>query len=96
MWHLVHIRGNGLGMAMVVATGLIAGLGSLVLKLSDALVMLAVGVALIAMDLIVRLFYRQVPGWLMKREYGGYFFFVPVWILGVVVIAVNLVNVFIK
>jgi hypothetical protein len=32
----------------------------------------------------------------MKREYGGYFFFVPVWILGVVVIAVNLVNVFIK
>jgi hypothetical protein len=89
---LLPIRGNALGLAMVVATGAIAGLGSLVFHLADALVMGAVGIALIVMDLLIRLRFRAAGGWLTKSEFGGYFFFVPMWVLGIVIIIVNVVN----
>ena len=89
---LIPIRGNGLGLAMVVATGVVAGLGSLVFRLGDALVMGAVGVALIAMDLLIRLRARPAHGWLTRSEHGGYLFFVPVWVVGVVMVGVNIMN----
>jgi hypothetical protein len=92
---LIPIRGNALGLAMVVVTGLVAGLGSFVFRLGDALVMGSVGVALIAMDLLIRLRARPAAGWLTRSENGGYFFFVPVWVVGIVMIIVNIINVFI-
>lgn len=92
---LIPIRGNALGLAMIVATGLIAGVGALLLHLDDALVMIAVGVALIVMDLLIRLTVRQAQGWLTRPEFGGYLFFVPIWVVGIAIILINLINVFV-
>ena len=89
---ILHIRGNALGLAMIVVTGAIAGVGGLVLHLADAIVMGAVGLALIAMDLLIRLSSRTAPGWLTRREFGGNLFFLPIWVVGLVVIAANIVN----
>ena len=89
---MYHIRGNPLGVAMFVAGGVIAGIGGFVFKLGDAPTMIMVGIALILMDLIIRLRVRSQPGWLMSKQLGGYFFFVPVWILGIFVVVINVLN----
>ena len=88
----MFIRGNALGLAMVVVTALIVALGSFVFKLPDAVVMISVGVALIAMDVLIRLRARPAEGWLTKSQFGGYFFFFPVWGVGVLMIIANVVN----
>jgi hypothetical protein len=90
---LLSIRGNTLGLAMIVATGAIAGLGGLVLKLPDALVMSAVGGALIVMGVIIRWRARPAPGWLTQSQFGGYLFFVPAWGTGLVIMVANVISV---
>ena len=89
---MLHIRGNALGIAMFVIGGVIAGVGGFILKLGDAPIMIMVGVALLLMDLIIRWQVRNQAGWLMSKQLGGYFFFVPVWILGILVIIINILN----
>ncbi len=89
---LLPIRGNALGLAMIVATGAIAGIGSLAFKLGDALVMLSVGGALIVMDLLVRLRFRPATGWLTQSQFGGSLFVAPVWGVGILIIVINIVN----
>ncbi|MBN8583168.1 MAG: hypothetical protein J0L96_21065 [Anaerolineae bacterium] len=89
---MIHARGNVLGIIMFIVGGVIAGVGGFVFKLGDATVMIMVGTALFLMDLIIRLRVRNQKGWLMSKLLGGYFFFVPVWILGVIVIVVNTLN----
>lgn len=88
----LSIRGNALGLMMFVAGGVIAGVGSFVLRLGDVPVMLMVGVALITMDLLFRVRVRPAPGWLMQPQFGGFLLFVPVWIAGLAVIGINIVN----
>jgi len=89
---MVHSRGNVLGVIMFVIGGVIAGIGGLVFKLGDAPIMIMVGVALFLMDMVIRLRVRTQPGWLMSKQMGGYFFFIPVWLLGLFVIAINIIN----
>jgi hypothetical protein len=89
---LLHIRGNALGLAMVVLGGVIAGVGSLVLRLGDATVMLMIGLAVIASDLIIRLRSRALPGWLTRSEYGGILFFLPMWVIGMIAVAGAIAN----
>lgn len=91
---LLPIRGNALGLAMIVVTGAIAGIGGLVFKLADALVMISVGIALIVMDMLIRLRSRPAPGWLTNSQFGGFLFFVPMWGVGLLMIIVNLVSTF--
>ena len=93
---LLRIRGNALGIAMLVATGAIAGIGGLVLKLGDAIVMISVGAALILMDLLIRFRSRPVAGWLTQSQFGGYLFFLPIWGAGILVIVINIVNTLLK
>ncbi len=90
---LIHFKGNLLGFAMFIVAALVAGAG-LVLKLPDAPVMIAVGIALIFMDMIIRLQSRPNQGWLTAKAQGGYLFFIPVWALGIVVIVINIINTF--
>ncbi|HRK88519.1 MAG TPA: hypothetical protein PK152_05250, partial [Anaerolineales bacterium] len=80
------------GVIMFVIGGVIAGIGGLVFKLGDAPIMIMVGVALFLMDMVIRLRVRTQPGWLMSKQMGGYFFFIPVWLLGLFVIAINIIN----
>ena len=89
---MLHVRGNALGLIMFVIGGVIAGVGGFIFKLGDAPIMIMVGVALFLMDMIIRLRVRNQPGWLMSKALGGYFFFVPVWILGILVIILNILN----
>jgi hypothetical protein len=96
MMTLLRIRGNALGFAMIVASALVAGVGGFVLHLADAPVMIGVGISLILMDLFIRLRSRPAPGWLTQSQWGGYLFFVPVWVVGIVMIVVNIVNLFVN
>ena len=89
---MLQSRGNVLGVIMFVIGGVIAGIGGLVFKLGDAPIMIMVGVALFLMDMVIRLRVRTRPGWLMSKQLGGYFFFIPVWLLGLLVIALNIIN----
>lgn len=77
---------------MFVVCALPALVGGLLLRLPDPIVMGFVGVALIAMDMVVRIRNRKQSGWLMKKELGGYLYFIPVWIFGIFVIILNIVN----
>lgn len=90
----MDIRGNALGILMFVFAGAVAGVGSLILRLPDALVMVAVGLSVIGMDMAVRVRSRGTRGWLTRKSTGGYLFFIPAWGFGLVVIALNIVNLF--
>ena len=87
----MFIQGNMLGLMMFVTCGLVA-IASLLLKLPDAVGLIGLGLALSLMDIIVRLRSRTLPNWLMSKEIGGYLYFIPAWIGGLVVIAINLIN----
>lgn len=89
---MIRVRGNVLGFAMMVASALVAGVGGLVLRLADPLVMMGVGLALVLMDLLIRWRSRSTAGWLTQRQLGGYLFFAPVWVVGILVIVINVVN----
>ena len=89
---LIPIRGNGLGIAMFVLAGLLIIPASMLLRVRNLPTMIAVGCVLILMDMLFRLCQRTQAGWLTKRELGGYFFFLPVWVLGLVVIGANVIN----
>lgn len=97
IWRLMmFIQGNLLGFLMFIAGGVIAAVGSLLLKLPNAPVMIAIGMALTGMDLFLRTRERDKQGWLTQKQYGGYLYFMPVWIFGVVVIVVNIINASVK
>jgi hypothetical protein len=89
---MIWIRSNSWGLAMFVVGGLIAGVGSFILKIDDAPVLMSVGASLIVMDAISRVRFRNQPGWLLRRQYGGYLFYVPMWLIGSVVFAANLLK----
>ncbi|MCU0481178.1 MAG: hypothetical protein MUE54_08195 [Anaerolineae bacterium] len=86
------IYGNGLGILMFMMCALPALVGGLLMRLPDPIVMGFVGVMLVAMDMVIRIRNRNQTGWLMKKELGGYLYFIPVWVLGVFVIILNIVN----
>ncbi|WP_339375568.1 hypothetical protein [Pseudanabaena sp. UWO311] len=87
---ILLIRGNILGLLMFVAVSPIALIGGFLLKLADPITMCCVGVALVAIDLLVRFRSRPSKGWLTQREFGGTLFFLPVWAFGIVVVCLNI------
>jgi len=89
---MIWIRSNAWGLAMIVVGGLIAGVGSFVLKIADTPVLMGVGLALIVMDVIVRVRFRHQPAWFVRQESGGHLWFVPIWLIGTVVLAANLLK----
>ncbi len=88
----MFIQGNKLGLLMFVICGLVAGGGGFLLKLPDVVTMIGVGLALFLMDIIVRFRSHGFPNWLMSKEVGGYLYFIPAWIGGIVVIAINIIS----
>ena len=89
---LIPIRGNMLGIALFVIAGLLAGLLSLVFKLPNATTMIGVGLFLLVIDLLIRAASRSKKGWLFQRELGGYLFFVPIWLFGIIVVIANVIS----
>jgi hypothetical protein len=87
------IQGNIVGFLMFIATGVIVVIGAFVLKLPNPVVMISAGLALIIIDLVMRLLRRNNQGWLMGKKFGGYLYFAPVWIFGIIVILLNVINV---
>lgn len=86
------MNGNLFGFGMVVLSALLIALPGYLLKLPNAAVMIGVGALLVAADTVIRLMNRGKERWLFNSETGGYLFFVPVWIFGIVVIIANLIN----
>ena len=90
------IQGNLIGFGMFVIAGIVIAIGHFLLKLPDIAVMISGGIALIVVDLFLRLMKKNNQGWLMGKNFGGYLFFAPVWIFGIIVIGINVINFFIK
>lgn len=88
------INGNLVGFGMFVVAAVLIAIGSLVLKLPDAPVMIGAGVLLIVVDMALRLTKMKNAGWIWRKEFGGFLFFIPVWIFGIAVIALNVINIF--
>ena len=88
----MFIQGNKLGLLMFIICGLVAGAGGFLLKLPNPVTMIGVGSALTLMDIIVRLRSHTLPGWLLSKDLGGYLYFIPAWIGGLVVIGINLIS----
>jgi len=86
------IQGNLIGFGMFIIAAIVIALGYFVFKLPDAAVMIGGGLALIVIDLIARLIKKNNQGWLMGKNFGGYLFFAPVWIFGIIVIVINVIN----
>ncbi len=86
---MLIVRGNWLGLGMFVVGGIVAGIGGFLLKLGDTKTMIAVGVVILLLDLGFRLSAIGQANWLFAKKTGGFFFFVPVWILGAFVIVLN-------
>ena len=76
---------------MFVTCGLVV-IAALIMKLPDVVGMVGVGSALFLMDMIVRLRSRIVPNWLLSKDVGGYLYFIPAWIGGLVVITINILS----
>jgi hypothetical protein len=89
---MLPIKGNMLGILMVCICALPAFVGGFLFKLPDPIVMGFVGITLIAMDMTLRITNRKQTGWLMKKELGGYLYFIPVWIFGIFVVILNIIN----
>jgi hypothetical protein len=88
------INGNLVGFGMFVFAAVIIGIGSLLLKLPNAPVMIAAGAVLIAIDMVLRMTKMKNTGWIWRKEFGGYLFFAPVWIFGIIVVAANVIQLF--
>lgn len=89
------IQGNLVGFGMFIISAVFVAIGSLILKLPNPVVMITAGSVLILIDLILRFLKRNNPGWLMGKGFGGYLYFAPVWVFGVIVIIINIINVFV-
>lgn len=83
------VNGNALGIFMFMLCGLVAGVGGGILRLSNPVVMFGVGLALLLMDGITRWKQRTQRGWLWREKLGGSLFWLPVWILGILVMLLN-------
>ncbi|HQU84176.1 MAG TPA: hypothetical protein PKY59_13660 [Pyrinomonadaceae bacterium] len=92
----MFLQGNLLGFGMFVATALIVVVGKFVLNLPDVIVMSAAGAGLVLIDLIFRILNRANKGWLTGKQFGGYLYFAPVWIFGIIVILINVINFFVN
>ncbi|MBL8120631.1 MAG: hypothetical protein JNJ78_24120 [Anaerolineae bacterium] len=90
---MVMVNGNLLGLFMFIVCGSIALVGGLFLRLPDPVIMISIGLALICMDLIIRLRNRLQDRWLFGKQTGGYLFFIPTWIMGIIVIIINIINI---
>lgn len=89
------INGNLVGFGMVVISALVIAVPGLLLKLPVAPVMICVGIVLVLADLVLRTRHRGKPKWLTDQRTGGYLFFMPVWIFGIVMMVLNVVNAFV-
>jgi hypothetical protein len=88
------INGNLAGFGMFIVAAVLIAIGSLVLKLPDAPVMIGAGVLLIVADMLLRLTKMKNAGWIWAKEFGGFLFFIPVWIFGIAVVVINVINIF--
>jgi len=72
------INGNLVGFGMFVLAAVVIVIGSLLLKLPNAQIMIAAGAVLIVIDMALRLTKMKNAGWIWRKEFGGYLFFAPV------------------
>lgn len=86
------INGNLVGFGMVILSALLVALPGYLLKWPDAVTMSSVGALLILADLTLRLRNQNGEKWLMSQQTGGYLFFIPVWVFGIGVVMLNIVN----
>ena len=90
------IQGNILGFLMFVFSAIFVAIGLFILKLPDWIIMITAGLVLFITDFLFRILQNKQKGWLMAKNIGGYLYFLPVWVFGIVVVAINLISHFTK
>lgn len=88
------IQGNLLGLGMFVFAGIFVAIGGFIFKLPDVLVMCFAGFVVTLSDLAFRFFRKGEGSRFFGKNTGGYVFFIPAWIAGISVIAINIINFF--
>jgi len=86
------VNGNIVGFGMFILAALFILVGRFVIGIPDAGTMILAGLILVGADLGLRLSKRHEARWLMGQSLGGYLFFAPVWIFGIAVVVLNLIN----
>ncbi|HRF47641.1 MAG TPA: hypothetical protein PLC98_08460 [Anaerolineales bacterium] len=86
------MRFNLIGVAMLGLSAVVALVGGLILRLPNAPVMIAVGGTLLVIDLIWRARSFGTSGWLTNGTYGGSLTVLPIWVVGLIVMAINAVQ----
>lgn len=89
-------RGNLLGAGLFVLAAISIVITKFVIKLPDPTVMIVAGVILLISDITIRFRNKATTGWPYRREFGGFFFFLPAWMLGLVVIIANIAQILTK
>lgn len=92
----MFVQGNLLGFFMFLFAAIFVAIGAFLLRLPDWIVMITAGLVLTITDFIFRVLQTKQKGWLMAKNIGGYLYFIPVWIFGMVVVAINLISHFTK
>lgn len=77
---------------MFLASAPIALIFSFAFRFGDAITMIAVGISLVVIDLAFRFLINTGEPRIFGKTTGGYFLFVPVWLLGILVIVLNMIN----
>jgi hypothetical protein len=88
----VLVNGNLIGFGMLVVSAAVIVLPWYFLRPPDSMTMSGVGLILILMDLGLRFAKRGTERWLVSSFAGGYLFFIPVWVFGIAVIVLNVMN----
>ncbi len=83
------LRGNGWGIAIAVTGGLLGGMSSYFFRLPDPQALMILGATWMALDGGLRSARRHLPRWWISHRAGGFIWFVPVWILGFVIVVVS-------
>ncbi len=88
------IRANGWGIAMTVTGGLLGGVSSYFLRLTDPQALMTLGAAWILFDGSLRLSRRGQTHWWLSRQAGGWLWYVPVWVFGLVIMLISAIVAF--
>lgn len=83
------IRGNGWGIAIAVTGGLLGGMSSYFLKLTDPQALMILGAAWSVLDAMLRALRRHQPHWLVNPQAGGFVWHIPVWVFGLAIFLVS-------
>lgn len=83
------LRGNGWGIGIAVAGGLVGGMSHFFFRLTDPQALMILGATWVGLDGALRVLRRGHRHWLISSHAGGSLWFLPVWISGFAIVLLS-------